>query len=88
MVGETATVYTWYYGDVTVDPETLEVSGEALDQTSSDPEVTVENGVSTFHVTDFDKPLTCAPPAPRSIPCLDYFSKKGRRSGAKTENFQ
>ena len=59
MVGETATVYTWYYGDVTVDPETLEVSGEALDQTSSDPEVTVENGVSTFHVTDFDKPLTC-----------------------------
>lgn len=57
-VGETATVYKWYYGDITVDLTEMTVTGEELQSDGDDPEVTVENGISTFHVS-YDEPVTC-----------------------------
>lgn len=57
-VGETATVYKWYYGDITVDLTEMTVTGEELQSDGDDPEVTVENGITTFHVS-YDEPVTC-----------------------------
>ncbi len=54
-VGETATEYSWYLGEVYVDADTGEVVGEALETGGDDPEYTVEGGVTYFHYTFSDK---------------------------------
>ncbi|MCF0198908.1 MAG: leucine-rich repeat domain-containing protein [Bacteroidaceae bacterium] len=46
-----ATVYTWFYGTPTLDPDTGELTGELLIEND---EFSLENGVTTFH-TDLDK---------------------------------
>lgn len=57
-VGDTETVYKWYYGDITIDPIEMTVTGEELQADGDDPEITVENGITTFHV-NYDDPVTC-----------------------------
>ena len=57
-VGDTETVYTWYYGEVSVDENTGELVGEILTCEGDDPEYTIENGITTFHV-NYTEPVIC-----------------------------
>lgn len=57
-VGDTETVYTWYYGEVSVDENTGELVGEMLTCEGDDPEYTIENGITTFHV-NYTEPVIC-----------------------------
>ncbi len=57
-VGDTETVFTWYYGEISLDEDTGEIVGEELVGDGDDPEYTLENGVTTFHVA-YDEPVIC-----------------------------
>jgi len=57
-VGDSATTFRWFMGEVTEDPETGELVGEELETGGDDPEYTVVDGITTFHYT-FEGPLTC-----------------------------
>jgi len=72
-VGETATEYLWYLGEVAVDPETGEVSGELLVTGEEDAEYTVENGITSFHYT-FDDNVVCLM-TNAEYPQLQLFTK-------------
>lgn len=61
-VGETETVYTWYIGDISMDPDTGEIVGEKLvaegDESGEDPEYSIKDGVTTFFV-NYTDPVIC-----------------------------
>ncbi|MDE5706046.1 hypothetical protein [Muribaculum sp.] len=57
-VGDTETVYTWYYGEISVDADTGEIIGEMLSPEGDDPEYSIENGVTTFYV-NYSEPVIC-----------------------------
>jgi Leucine-rich repeat (LRR) protein len=59
-IGDYDTVYTWYYGEITVDTDTGEIDGELMsDGTDGNTqEYSIENGVTTFLV-EYDEPVIC-----------------------------
>lgn len=57
-VGDTETVYTWYYGEISVDADTGEIIGEMLSPEGDEPEYSIDNGVTTFHV-NYTEPVIC-----------------------------
>jgi uncharacterized protein YjbI with pentapeptide repeats len=59
-IGEYDTVYTWYYGEITVDTDTGEIDGELMSDGTDGgtQEYTIENGVTTFLV-EYDEPVIC-----------------------------
>lgn len=54
-VGDTETVYTWYLGEATLDPETNTYIGETL---AEGDEYSVSNGLTTFYAT-FPEKIMC-----------------------------
>ena len=57
-VSDTETIYRWFLGDVTFDPDTASLVGEELiGNTSDDPEYWVKDGVTSFCYT-FNDPVT------------------------------
>ena len=61
-VGDTETVYTWYLGEISVDPDTNEIVGEKLvaegDESGDEPEYSIKDGVTTFFV-NYTDPVIC-----------------------------